>query len=357
MHQDIKPYIKQGIRHQEAAEYEKAWQQYSRAIHILEESGTQTISDAETADLYLRRGVAFLADNEQNSLADTSRFHQILDDFDQAIDLNPAMPAYRILRGRLYMNNTFADYSEQAKIDFQTILQAVPQHTEALRNMGELLSKSGEYAEALGYLSRALQEEDDLETRVLRGVCLFRKTPPDYRAALIDFEYALEADPQRETLYLWRAQCQQELGEIHLAISTYNDLIRMVPNNPDYLVDRGFLRTESDPDGAVEDYNKALHIVPHPMAYNNRANYFRQQGNLQAALTDAEAALEVNPGFPIAYATLAEIYADIGDEEQLRIYLELALKHFYEDTVDVIMDPTFESYRTEPWFLELMRKY
>ena len=357
MQEDIRSYIKQGIQHQEAAEYEKAWQQYSRAINILEESGLQTISDAETADLYIRRGVVFLADNEKASLADASRFHQILDDFDQAIDLSPALPAYRILRGRLYMNNTFADYREKAKSDFQTILQAVPTHAEALKNMGELLSKSEEYGEALIYLSRALQEVEDIETRILRGVCLFRKQPPDYRAALADFDYALEIDPQREALYLWRAQCQQELGQIHLAIKTYDELIRIAPNNPDYLVDRGFLRTESDPEGAMEDYSKALNIAPHPMAYNNRSNYYRQKGDLQAALDDAEAALESSPGFPIAYATLAEIYADMGDEEQLRIYLELALKHFYEDTVDVIMDPTFEPYRIEPWFLELMRKY
>ncbi|MEM6802844.1 MAG: tetratricopeptide repeat protein, partial [Bacteroidota bacterium] len=110
-----------------------------------------------------------------------------------------------------------------------------------------------------------------------------------------------------------------------------------------------------NPEAAMEDYSRALEIAPHALAYNNRANYYRRIGQFEAAISDAEEALKMEENMGIAYATLAEIYAEIGDAANLEKYLKLAMKYFYQDSVEVMMEPVFGPYLSETWFQEILQ--
>lgn len=351
---EINIFIEGGLRAIEARDWETAYQQYSRAINLIEEEQGAGLLEEAQAEIFFQRGIALLTQDEGKALKETETFHIVLADFDQAVDLNPAFSAYRVNRGRLYMKSEFADYNKQAEEDFQFLLDKEPHHQEALRSMGELYSRTGRYSEAIPLLSHAIEHEADPETHLLRAVCQFRKSPPDYTGSLVDLKKAQELGLHTPEIFLWRAQCYQELGRIGEAIATYNELIDLAPDNPDYYVDRGFLLDAEDPSAAMEDYSRALDIAPHALAFNNRANYYRRIGQFEAAIADAEAALKQEANMGIAYATLAEIYAEIGDAENLAKYMKLGMKYFYEDSVEVMMEPVFSPYLSEPWFQEIM---
>ncbi|MEO1449181.1 MAG: tetratricopeptide repeat protein [Bacteroidota bacterium] len=358
---DTKPhaartFYEQGKALYEARDYEQAYVRFSRAIGLVEDQGADHIfSVDEWADLYVSRASALLADGSGTRDVDTETFEEALADFEQAVDVQPDKPLLYLIRGRMYLQQGDGKYLSSAQADFERVLDLENNQPEALRYLGESLAKQEKYDEAISFLTQALEQNPNTETILLRGVSFFRQHPPRYAEALRDFTEAQQQMPRLESLYIWRAQCMQEMGHVGEAIAEYDRLIELAPHKPGYLIDRSVLQMAADPDAALADLNTALNMEPHPLAYNNRAVIWRMRGELDAAIADAEAALRTDPGFSIAYATLAEIYAESGDEEALYRYLELALRHYYTDIIEVLEEPAFQPYAAEPRFQELLK--
>ncbi|MEL6674724.1 MAG: tetratricopeptide repeat protein [Bacteroidota bacterium] len=355
--EDYQAFVAQGRTSGKEKKHAEAYQQLSRAIHLLEteELGNE-LPDKEVAEVYYLRGDAMLSMEGSDALTDTETFHQVIDDFDEAISLQPEEQFYRLQRGKLYLRQSFAEYATQASQDFEAILKQEPENWEAMRLLGEGYTKQGAYDKAIPLFSRILNKAPDLETLTLRGVAFFQQFPPDYPAALQDFSVALGLAPAEESLYLWKAQCLQELDRVPEAIEVYDELIELAPGKAGYYVDRGFLRSQTDMEAALSDYEAALQITPHPMALNNRAFYYKEKREYQLALQDVMKAIEVDPSFGIAYATAAEIYADVEDRENMYRYLKLALDFYYENPVDVMMEPAFAPFLHEARFQSLIEK-
>ncbi|MEM7373928.1 MAG: tetratricopeptide repeat protein [Bacteroidota bacterium] len=348
-------HIEEGKALYESRDYEPAYEYLSRAIYLIEEAkGEQWIEPDELSQLYLLRGSALMYDDEARAFEDPDIFHQILEDFEQAIDAQPHQPLYYLVRGRMYLNSKFGRYSREAKADFSQVLSLDPTNISAHKFMGQVLSKEEAYDRAIYYFSKVLEQSDDTETYLLRGVSHFRNRPPNFEAAVADFGRAQELLPRLQELYIWRSQCFQEMGQIESAIQEYDRLIDLVPHKAGHYIDRGVIRSAIDPEGAVQDYNRALELEPHPLAYNNRAAHHRAAGNYEAAIADANAALAVDGKYSIAYATLAEIYADQGNRESFYHFLRLAIDHYYEDIVEVMMEPAFAPYQQEERFQEVI---
>ncbi|MDX1908770.1 MAG: tetratricopeptide repeat protein [Bacteroidia bacterium] len=350
--------MNQGRAMYEAREYEEAHERFSRAIDLVERGvGELLLTPEEQAELYLLRGSALLYEDPDEAFRDPDIFHQAITDFEEAIDLQPRQALYRKVRGRMYMQCRFEDYLLEAREDFLHALELQPEDTDTLKHLGEILSREGNFEKAIFYLDRMLKIQPDIEGWLMRGVCYFRREMPDFEAAAADFGQALTLAPHLEELYVWRAQCFLEQGELDAAIAEYDRLIQRFPNRPAYYVDRGALRSNRDPHGALSDYNKALAIQPDALAYNNRAYYYLSQGNYPAAIADARAALQAGGSSAVAYATLAEIYA--RQEDRLRFYenLEKALGLYYEDVVEVLSNPAFGPYLKEPAFQEMIATF
>ena len=162
--------------------------------------------------------------------------------------------------------------------------------------------------------------------------------------------------PRLEELYIWRAQCFQELGQLDKAIKEYDALLQISPRNAGYYIDRGVIQHSSHPEAALNDYSMALEIQSHPLAYNNRASLLARQGNFEAAIADAQSALQLDQKYHIAYATLAEIYAQMGQKEQMYLNLELAVENYFEDILELFENPIYEAYKQEERFLDLLKK-
>lgn len=354
--QDLFPLIEKGKTSIRDRNYLSAHEELSRAIHLIEQEHLgDLLNDAQLAEVYVLRGSALWYQDELQTYTDPDIFHQVLNDFEQALDMLPQQTVYLNLRGRLYLNASFDDYLQLAEEDFEAALKAAPKDADALKNLGELRAKQERYDQAIQYYTRSLDEQIDKETYLLRGVANFRRIPANYQAAADDFGRAQELLPGLEDLYIWRAQSFLELGEWELAVEEYDRLIDVSPETSSHYVDRGVLKLERDEAAALADFEQALEIAPDPSAYNNRAVLMRMRGDFEMAVSDAKAALKADPEYAVAYATLAEIYADMGDRTAMYDQLKQALATYYDDVVEVMSEPAFEPYIHEPEFQRLLK--
>ena len=351
----MEEFILQGKEAFKLRRFEKAFELLSKAIGLLEtEQAGQWMDTVDIAELYLLRATALLGQNEREAYENPDIFNQILDDFEHSLELDEDQIEAYGLRGRLYLNCQFTSYKEEARKDFQEVLKRDPRHLETLSGMGQLFYEQADYPKAIYYLNLVLKEAATAESFELRALSYLRSLPPNPTAAVQDFGEAKSLQPDREEYYLWRAQCFQELDLMEDAVKEYDQLLDKNPNKAAYWVDRGTLSMHLDPDQAMEDFTTAIEIAKSPLGYNNRAFLYRQKGEYEAALADANKALEVDPDTSISYATIAEIYADMGEEESFYRYFKLALEHYYEDAVDARSEPSFQKYAQDDRFLALL---
>jgi len=92
----------------------------------------------------------------------------------------------------------------------------------------------------------------------------------------------------------------QDLGG---AIEYLNEAIQNDPNNPQWYLNRGFVKhVLRDYEGAMIDYNTALEINPNfAFAYNNRGALKVSMNDTQGAFQDYEIALSKNPNYSDVY--------------------------------------------------------
>ncbi len=355
MKRELRKLMRQGQALYEARSFDEAYHQFTLVIQMVEEMADECeLSEAEIAELYLTRGAILATQDEATALNDPDVFHQIMEDYDLAIDYYPQQFYYRKLRGRLYLNCAFANYTEEAKADFAYVLEKDPDEAGTLKLMGQAYSRQGRYDRAIGFLDQAIEVHPDTECYLHRALCHFKNTPPDFEAAAGDFGRALKQLPRLEELYIWRAQCFQGLGRTAEAIAEYDRLLEINPGDASHHVDRGALLNPIDPERARKDFDRAIEISNHPLAYNNRACYYLNLGRYELAAADAKAALLADPTCYIAFATLAEIYALQENRAEFFHFFALALRHYYDDVLEVLETPAFAPYLADPQFVALI---
>ncbi|MEO0896264.1 MAG: tetratricopeptide repeat protein [Bacteroidota bacterium] len=357
MRDKLEKHIQAGLKLFEERDYEGAYSELSQAIYqIEEEEGDMYMNPSQISEIFMFRASAMMAMDNHAAYNEEETFQEALQDYESAIDYDPKNPLLYNLRGKTYMRATYQDFLEEAKEDFNKALEINPKDASAMKSLGEVLSKQGQFDQAIRLLSQVLEEGKDAESFMLRGVANFKKPRADFAAAAADFERAIEILPQLDELYIWRAQSFQNLGDRQSAVKEYNRLIDRVPNISDYYVDRGSLLHNMDPEAAMKDYSYAIKLDQHPLAYNNRASLYVKKRLFDLAIQDAEKALNHPQSPTVAYATMAEIYANMNESDQMYKFLELALQHYYEDILDVYDNEAFKPYHQEEEFQKLVSK-
>lgn len=357
-HLPVREHLRLAKGHMKTEAFDEAYRELSVAVHLIEDhDASSELEDDELADLYLMRASALMSAQKTRVFRDTDTFHQVLEDLEQAVTAQPMDMKYRLFRAQFYKRSEFADYLKEAREDLDIMVKQDENDVVALREMGEVMVLQKEFKDAIPLLSKAISLDGGPEAYSSRGLAYFKKTPPDYQAAAKDFYQAQLANPHDENLYLWRAQCFQEIQLWDDALKEYDLLISFSPDNPGYYVDRGFIKDMmEDENGAFEDYSLALDLAPHAMAFNNRAMHYLRLGQYQEAIDDAQAALETDPELHIAHASLAEIFATTGDKPEMLQSLSNAMGLYYEDAVAVMLEPAFADYLEDLDFLEVIGK-
>jgi tetratricopeptide (TPR) repeat protein len=197
-----------------------------------------------------------------------------------------------------------------------------------------------------GLCLKALKRDEEANTEIIKALNQgFRpETTQEGIAAsqtLIAAKQAERAIPILEALTLNQvaptAQTWALLGRAHqventvaLAISAYNESLKIDPNDPQTRAARGsLLRNIGDLEGAVIDYQTALELTPNDPSYAYALGLtFFQQGKIDQAekhLGDAATKLSTNASVQLLHSLLAYTVDDpVSASESLRNYFTLS---------------------------------
>ena len=177
---------------------------------------------------------------------------------------------------------------QEAEALYRQILQAQPEHPEALNHLGILVHQRGQSDVAVDY--------------ILRAIALRPQVP--------EFRYNI-------------GKVLQEQGRLEEAQVQYREALRLNPEYADAWNNLGnTLRAQDRPEEAVASYRQALALNPdYAQAHYNLGHVLSEQGKLDEAVACYERAMQCKPDLPEAYMNLGNARKDQGQaEEAVRLY-------------------------------------
>lgn len=160
----------------------------------------------------------------------------------------------------------------QAQLIYQQILQAEPNHADALHLLGLVYHHQGNSAAAVELI-----------------------------------QSAISARPTEAMYYFNLGNMQQDMGQLDQAIACYRQALLRQPGSVDTLIGLGTaLRAQKRLDEAIACYRQALSIQPDCAdVHYNLANALQDQGQLDEAISSYRKALLIKPDFAGVYSNLA----------------------------------------------------
>lgn len=150
----------------------------------------------------------------------------------------------------------------------------------------------------------------------------------DYGKAIASFNEAIRLNPNNAVAYYDRGLSYSRIGDRDRSIADYNEAIRLDPNYVWAFTNRGILyRSKGDVDRAIADFNEALRLNPvHTLALNGRGVAYANKGDYTRAMADYDAAIRLDPKYAGALCNRGILKqkindssgdADIADAKQL----------------------------------------
>jgi len=126
----------------------------------------------------------------------------------------------------------------------------------------------------------------------------------EYDRAILEFNKAIEINPQFIMAYNNRGNAYQDKGEFDQAILDYTKAIEIDPKYASAYTNRGnAFGTKGDHDRAIENHTKAIELNPKlSEAYNNRGIAYADKGEYDRAIQDYTKAIEIDPKDAYAYS-------------------------------------------------------
>ena len=196
--------------------------------------------------------------------------------------------------------------NKQHELAIKTITEALsiePNNSDFLSNQALALKAAGRLQEAIKTLQHALSlAPDDLEIVYNLGNAYAEHH--QYEGAATSYRRILQDYPQDEDLKQALCHALQALGNEHQqtgqyakAESAYQEAIRIISNDAALYYNLGNAQRElGKPADAAQAYLKATQLSPSDAdAYNNLGNVQRELGDLAAAIASYQKALDINP--------------------------------------------------------------
>jgi len=210
-----------------------------------------------------------------------------------------------------------AGNAQQAAALYQQILQARPDHFDALNMFARLMIECGRGADALQLIEQALRVNPaSAMAWTNRGHIL--NSMRHLEEALANYDHALILNPDMVETHFNRGVVLREMNRIEEAVASYDRALKLRRNNPDAWNNRGeALMVLGRHEEALASYDKALKRNPgFPEALYNRGNVLRALGRYKEALTCWERAQRLKPDYANAYYNEALCHLLLGDYEQ-----------------------------------------
>jgi predicted O-linked N-acetylglucosamine transferase (SPINDLY family) len=179
-----------------------------------------------------------------------------------------------------------------ARLLYQEILDAEPDHFDTLNAMGVLAGQSNDLQQAIRYFDRAIAvEPGNSGAQCNRGLALKQLNQPD--AALECFNLAIALDAQSAIAHYSRAETCRDLGRPDEAVASYDRAIAVNPGFVQASYRRGLLLQQIGRlEDAIAGYDHVIQIKSnHFDAHANRAFVLYALGRLAEALASCDEAV------------------------------------------------------------------
>ena len=201
------------------------------------------------------------------------------------------------------------------------VLQAEPEHVEALHMLGVIARQSQRNDIAIQLIGKAISIQSTAGMHYNLGAALHAQG--QLADAVQHYQSAIALKPAFAEAYCHCGVALQAQRDLASAITCYRTALSI---KPDYAAAHGnlgvALMAQHQTESAIACYRQALSINPQDAGiYNNLGNALRTQGNFDLAVDSYHHALAIKPDFAEAYANLGLAHQELGD-------LDTAIAHY-----------------------------
>jgi len=241
---------------------------------------------------------------------------------------------------------------QEAEVLYRQILQAEPEHFDALHLLGLLAHQVGKNEIGVELIGKALTFKPDCaEAHNNLGLILIDQGK--LNEAFASFRKALSLQPDFAMAHYNLGNVLQDQGKLGEAISSYRQAVNLKPDFADAYYNLGLIfNNQGKLDEAIANYRQVLILQPDfAEAHNNLGVIFSKLGNMSDAIACYRKALSLRPNSAGIYKNLStiikysEVDRDIQAMENLynkkgdipeadRIDLGFALGKAFEDLKD-----------------------
>ncbi|OBQ41854.1 MAG: hypothetical protein AN485_00840 [Anabaena sp. MDT14b] len=252
------------------------------------------------------------------------RYSEFKDNKDILISYTTIMSTTYADRGGAYV--TLKEY-KLAINDYTQAIQLNPQNAEYYAIRGGIYSFLKEYKQAIDDYTQAIKIDHKKAIYYdFRGLAYLQLK--DYKQAIADYTQAIQLDPKNATYYGGRGFAYFQLKDYKQAIDDYTQAIKIDPKNATYYSARGDAYFQlKDYKQAIDDYSQAIKLKSDfTEAYYVRgiAHYFLK--DYKQAINDWNQAIKLKPDFTEAYTNLGIVSYEMGEVETAINYWRNAIK-------------------------------
>jgi serine/threonine protein kinase/Flp pilus assembly protein TadD len=191
---------------------------------------------------------------------------------------------------------------EQARDDFQKVIECDPDNAEALGGIAIILNELGNRDEIiLPYLQRSLELQPTNPIAYARFAFFYENRGRKKEAAAAYRKAGELSPPGSVEAYSWLAKAALTGGDLRTARENYEKLFSVAPSNAEAHLGLGQVHSALDEyDQAVAAFTKGLECPRVPSwvlvtIYDSRGSLHTRQKKYAAALSDFDRAIELNP--------------------------------------------------------------
>ena len=147
-----------------------------------------------------------------------------------------------------------------------------------------------------------------------------------YEEAILNYDKAIELDPQDSKMYLWRALTKRALEENNNAIDDLDKMVE-IDNSPHAFEMQGKMLSDmKEYRKAIAAFDQVIELDPNnPFCYIRRAIAKRNLRQYQEAINDLDQHLQIEPDDVSAYRLRGKVNEDLGNLDAAKRDFQKAL--------------------------------
>jgi len=200
---------------------------------------------------------------------------------------------------------------QDAKKIYDAILEAIPNHLEAIYFSGLLSYQLDDFHGSKKLLSKALDLNPNWPEALNNRGNAF-KGLGDFEEALCDYTKAIKIEPSYALALSNRGLVLNELNCFEAAIADLTKAIEIEPGNAETYYKRGLIFAEHDLyENAIYDFDNALIYRPdHINTLKARGNTYRKAKSFKNALIDFNRVVVLNPNCPDSLLNRGTVFSE-----------------------------------------------